>query len=485
LGTKFEKAFPILRGPSHVGQLRPTGVKASAKTMERCTTLSTPIQYNGILSTSADGDSIKHRTFVALLRREIIQKGMYCEFLIPDSAAPDGWDLFYKHGRFTLQEVKDHVAAMSSTCDIFQLENLDWSGRLIRSSLHPELLSKVIQEVGVSASGPVTFTAAMKVVFSGEHFEQLDLLREEFKGLKLSDYPGEDIQAINEKIKDIMDRLEGADMISFGDQLLITQVGLYEQSSSEHMRLWALSKYEKVVDFVNRCRFGDVAKLRTTLSSSEIITYESLADEANKKYHELIGRNRYPPAIRSKPPSDDVPVAMIAQVQQAITQGVLKDLKKAGITKPSGKTDPKQRSAQPSSKDSVTEPGASKKKAAKDDKDYKLPSDFPQHGQAWRTHWPSYWSADDKSTRVFKFKGRKYKWCSKCSDGKGMWMYHNAAGHDAWKSRQSTKDAPPTGSGTSSSGPKTGKATPIASLAVPYQDSDSGDDENGWTPVRI
>jgi hypothetical protein len=140
----------------------------------------------------------------------------------------------------------------------------------------------------------VTFTAAMKVVFSGEHFKKLDLLREEFKSLKLSDNPGEDIQAINEKNKEIIDRLEGADMISFGDKLLITQVGLYEQSSSEHMHLWALSKYEKVVDFVNRCRFGDVAKLRTTLSPSEIITYESLADEANKKYHELIGRNRYP-----------------------------------------------------------------------------------------------------------------------------------------------------------------------------------------------
>jgi hypothetical protein len=66
-----------------------------------------------------------------------------------------------------------------------------------------------------------------------------------------------------------------------------------------------------------------------------------------------------------------------------------------------------------------------------------------------------------------------------------MWMYHNAAGHDAWKSRQSTKDEPSTGKGTFSSGPKTAKTTPIASLVVPFHDSDSDDDENGWTPVRI
>jgi hypothetical protein len=249
-------------------------------------------------------------------------------------------------------------------------------------------------------------------------------LREEFNGLKLSDNLVRTFRPSMRKSRKPW--IEGADMISFGDQLLITQVGLYEQSSVEHIRLWALSKYDKVVDFVNRCHVGDFAKLRTTLSSSEIITYESLADEANNKNHELVGRNWYPPAIRAKPLSDDIPVATIAQVQQAITQVVLKDLKKVGITKPSGKTDPKQRSARPSSKDSVTEPGASKKKTAKDDK---LPADFPQQEQAWRTHWPTYWSADDKSTSVFKFKGRKYIWCFKCSDGKGLWMYHNAACH--------------------------------------------------------
>ncbi len=205
---------------------------------------------------------------------------------------------------------------------------------------------------------------------------------EEFKHLKLSDFPGEDIQAVNEKVKDILDRLDGADMLSLGDQLLIHQVGLYEQSSAEHMRLWALSKYDKVVDFVNKCRFGDATKLRETLPSTEIITYETLADEANKKYHELIGRNRYPPAIKTKPVSDDTPVAMLAQVQQAITRGVLKDLKKAGFTKNSSKGDSKKKPADASSKSSaLTDTDASgssvtSKKQIK--KHEKLPSDFPQ-----------------------------------------------------------------------------------------------------------
>jgi hypothetical protein len=389
LGTHFDKTLPILCGPSHVGQLRPSGVKASSKTMERCTTLSTPIQYNGPPVSSSNGETMKHRTFVALIRCEIIQRGMYCEFLIPDSAAPDGWDLFHKHGRFTLQEVKDHVTKAIATADTYQLNNFDWSGRLIRSALHPELLGKVIQDVGVSASGPVTFISAMKIVFSGEHFEQLDLLRDEFKSIKLADFPGEDIQALNEKVKDIMERLDGADVVLLGDQLLLTQVGFYEQSSAEHMRLWAHTKYETVLAFVNKCRYGDHVKLLETLPSTEIITYETLADESNKKYHELVGSNRYPPATRTEPVADDTPVAMIAQVQQAITQGVIKDLKKAGFTKSSGKSDSKKKSdgsSKAHNPAASSDSSNSKKKVKKGDK---LPSDFPQEGFAWRTYWPS------------------------------------------------------------------------------------------------
>jgi hypothetical protein len=75
---------------------------------------------------------------------------------------------------------------------------------------------------------------------------------------------------------------------------------------------------------VNKCRFGD---------STEIITYETLAEESNNKYHELVGVNQFRPAIRTKTSHDDTPVAMIAQVQKAITDGVLKDLKKSSFGK--------------------------------------------------------------------------------------------------------------------------------------------------------
>jgi hypothetical protein len=100
---------------------------------------------------------------------------------------------------------------------------------------------------------------------------------------------------------------------------------------------------------------------------------------------------------------------------------------------------------------------------------------------AWRTHWPSYWPDGDKDKRVLKYMGRKYKWCRKCNEGQGKWMYHFATGHDAWKSRQSTE----TSTSRSTSCPK---STPAATLAVHsghLASDDDDDDDDGWKPVRI
>jgi hypothetical protein len=75
--------------------------------------------------------------------------------------------------------------------------------------------------------------------------------------MKLKDFPGEDINAANERIKDIMERLSAADVLLVGDSLLLSIVTIYEQSSAEHFRLWAVSLYVKVNDFVKLCRFSD------------------------------------------------------------------------------------------------------------------------------------------------------------------------------------------------------------------------------------
>jgi hypothetical protein len=63
-----------------------------------------------------------------------------------------------------------------------------------------------------------------------------------------------------------------------GDSLLLSIVTIYEQSSAEHFRLWAVSLYAKVNDFVKLCRFSDPSVLKTMHNQ---ITYETLTTDSN------------------------------------------------------------------------------------------------------------------------------------------------------------------------------------------------------------
>lgn len=125
--------------------------------------------------------------------------------MIPDAHNSSGSDLFKKHSRFSISNIKNFVAKQRRTCEHYAETNYTWSGTLLLSTLHPELYAKVIQAVGVSPSGSEVFIATMKEVHNGTHHEQMEQLKGSFKLLKLSDFTGENIQEANEKIKDIMD----------------------------------------------------------------------------------------------------------------------------------------------------------------------------------------------------------------------------------------------------------------------------------------
>jgi hypothetical protein len=145
--------------------------------------------------------------------------------------------------------------------------------------------------------------------------EQMEQLKASFKLLKLSDFSGENEQEANKKVTDIMDQLDGDDMQSVGDHPLFHQVGLYEQSSSEHMRLWAVNKYNSVT----RCRQLDPVSL-ASLPRDQGIDYLTLADRSTTKYLELVGRRRCTPAVTTKQETESGPVAMVAQITKQVTR---------------------------------------------------------------------------------------------------------------------------------------------------------------------
>ena len=464
--------LPDNLGPVHPGQLRPTSVKDALKTETRCSTMSETIVYNGLEHSSGDTTFIAHRSYMETIRKAVIVRGMFGVFMIPDAANPEGWDLFHKHGRFTVLGVQSHILKLKLTADSYLNNNLKWSGDLLRSTLHPNLKLKVQAAVGINASGPEVLISAIKEAFTGDGYTQLEKLKNDIKALQLKNFPGEDIHALNEVIKDKMERLDAADMVKVGDNLLLEIVGIYEQSTAEHFRLWAVNKYADVQKFVKQCRYSDPT---TLLGIPDPITYATLVADSNAKYLELKGDDRYPPALTSHPKTELDPVAMIAEITKRATQSVL-----AKVGSSTGGANDKARANNSHTGQTKPNNGGSTDEAKSNDakgdgkaKFTKLPKNFPQGKKEWVTHLPNGW---DPATKVFQLGGKDYKWCTDCK----RWCFHRAGeGHAKWAAKRSSGTAN-TGSPAKTTPPATTKATVTLAEVV---DSDS-DDDNGWSPYN-
>ena len=100
----------------------------------------------------------------------MITHGMWDVFSLnnPTSVSTQ-WDLFQKQARFPLDYVIQLIERQrtdKSIADKYYLQNLDWSGVYIRNSISPKLLTQVLAEVPVTASGPETFVALMQVIYA-------------------------------------------------------------------------------------------------------------------------------------------------------------------------------------------------------------------------------------------------------------------------------------------------------------------------------
>ena len=128
------------------------------------------------------------KTFKSKLRTHMIRNGMFNVFCIKDDN-DDDFNLFQKHARFTLNEVKHYLNKRETygLVDTFEFENLTYSGMFIRNSIGPDLLHQLHQEVGISASGPVTFVALMRIIFS-DGYDAIEEIKMRLKNIKLSTF---------------------------------------------------------------------------------------------------------------------------------------------------------------------------------------------------------------------------------------------------------------------------------------------------------
>ena len=95
-----------------------------------------------------------------------------------------------------------------------------------------------------------------------------------------------------------VERLESAR--AFKPEHLGYIVHIFEDTSDSRFRLWDIQKYKEVTEFIKKLRVCDM----DVLSQEDLITYESLVQEATREYHDLVNSKRWEPATRKEKSQD-------------------------------------------------------------------------------------------------------------------------------------------------------------------------------------
>ena len=135
--------------------------------------------------------------------------------------------------------------------------------------------------VPLTATGPDVFIATMTTFLFGS-YDALEETLNHMKSFKVKIYPGENVTYYCAGILVDTERLESAGAFKPEHLGYITRI--FEDTSDSILRMWSIQKYKEVTEFINKLRVCDI----DVLSHENIITYESLVQEATREYCYLV-----------------------------------------------------------------------------------------------------------------------------------------------------------------------------------------------------
>ena len=135
--------------------------------------------------------------------------------------------------------------------------------------------------VPLTATGPEVFVTTM-TTFLSDYYDALEETLNHMKSLKLKSYPGENVTDCCAAILVGSERLESAR--AFDPEHLGYITRIFEDTSDSRFRLWAIQKYKEVKEFIKKLSECGMY----VLSQEDLITYESLVQEATREYRDLV-----------------------------------------------------------------------------------------------------------------------------------------------------------------------------------------------------
>ena len=156
----------------------------------------------------------------------------------------------------------------------------------MRNNFSNTLLQKVLALVPLTATRPEVFVTKMNAFLSNS-YNDLEETLTHTKSLKLKIYPGENVTYCCAEILVDAERLESSG--AFNPEHLGYITCIFEDTSDSRFRLWDIQKYEEVADSIKKLRVCDM----DVISQKDLITYESLVQEATREYSDLVDSKHF------------------------------------------------------------------------------------------------------------------------------------------------------------------------------------------------
>ena len=424
------------QGPVHAGQFRPTDVKGQKAAKEKCTTYSgTPFS-----NPEEKGARTNLKTYKDMCCRHMIKNGMWDIFNMPDPRDPaKKWDLFYHLGRFPLRRVSAYIDTIRRTGDKYVIDNLDWRGEYLLATLDSTLLTKVLNHVDVTSSGPEVLSATLLVIHACNS-EIMERVRTKLANIKLTDYPGQNIDKCCADQLVLLQRLDDAGYLKVEHLSLVTRT--LKKCTSREFESWALKQHERVQDYRELLEIMD----DDNIPADQKVTYDSLIKRARAMYKQLIDANDWSPLAASDQPEPEPtlpaagyqandqgghktpltsfdPTAFATVIAESVANAVLK--------------------ASSSNNQTGQQAGTGKRQCHRCGSSNHLIKDCDKPENKTTGYWGPPSGNPDKATK--NHRGRIMKYCSVCPG----WRFHHAPGHEAWMKRKKEREAKAGGSSDS------------------------------------
>ena len=242
------------------------------------------------------------------------------------------------------------------------------------------------------------------------------------KIIKLKSYLGENVTDCCAEILVDAERLKSS--VAFKPEHLGYMTSIFEDTSDSRFRMWDIRNYKEVTEFIKKLCVCDI----DFISQEQLMTYESLVQEATREYRDLADSKRWKPTT-SKEKSQDQP-SLPKAYTVAIEQSIKKALKQVDFKiHCSGNGSGSGKGSSASSditchkfgkKGHIQKDCRSKGNGSSGNPPKKSTNELPE----WVTMNPVVSDTKDLTTATMARNNKEYKWCTSCNNGQSAWGFH-------------------------------------------------------------